>query len=403
MLKQLSWLSSGRLIAAAIQASTIILLARFVQPSQLGLILSIIGVGAFLQMFFDLGVSTYVLREKAVGSMIAIQQAATIHAASCVALAGFGALLIIAAANFSEFDGWVFLPIAISVAADRHSDMRLNILLADGDSHRNILLLLERRAFTFILFLVLSTALDLDPTSSFAASLALASTISLFRTVRATTQVRLFTFIDRAILLQLLNATKTYWTNSVASQLRNLDAPLVLLGGGTTASGFYGFASRLVNPLRLVPDAVGNIFLPTAARQPYKISPFIRLGTAVLVAISFGLVLVAAIAPMFVPYIAGANYQGAVLPVQITCLGMIFGALSSVCSPILLGWGEGKTVATISVVCNLLALGLAYLLSVHYGATGAAIGLSSAFVLQAFLVIVQIIRFRSSQQPLADA
>lgn len=392
MLRQFGWLSGGRLAAAALQAMTILVVARLIEPSQLGLILSIVGAGAFLQMIFDIGISTYVLRERSLGDLQAIQRAASIHATSCIVLALCSMMLILATSMLLNFSAWAFLPIAVSLASDRHSDMRLNILLADGDSRKNVTLLLERRTASLIIFLLLSLAAQVEPTLAYTSAIALASAACLVRTVRSTREVPIFRSKDLHHFSKLVSSTRHYWLNSVASQLRNLDAPLVLLGGGSAASGFYGFASRLVNPLRLVPDAVGNVFLPTAARKPYKIAPFAKISFAVLALITAGLIFMIAVTPAIIPWLAGTAYAGAVLPIQVTCVGLIFGAFSSILSPILLGWGEGKSVAIIATLSNIIGLALIYTLSIAHGATGGAAGLSMAFGLQALLLGAQLVR-----------
>lgn len=68
LFKQFSWILLGRVVAAALQAATVVILARLLGPLQFGVLAAVLGIIIWLQAVADLGMAKLVVRERSVGS-----------------------------------------------------------------------------------------------------------------------------------------------------------------------------------------------------------------------------------------------------------------------------------------------------------------------------------------------
>jgi O-antigen/teichoic acid export membrane protein len=370
-----------------------LLLVRALPPEQFGFFAAIFGLLAVPQVLFDLGLPTLVMRERArdrldgsVTAALRINTWLALILASCLSMI----FILLAMSTDSRF--WFFLPLAIWAAAERSADTWLGVVLADGDARVNTMNLVVRRVAALIVFVLLSRQAAVDPIFSFSIAVAVSAVGSL--AFAYSYVARRLAPTDGSTVKALVSRSYPYWINSVAAQSQNLDAAITSGIAGPLQAGFYATSARLTNPLRILPASLASVLLPVAAR---KDSRNLR-GVVIVVAVASGLfalmyaVLFLAV-PTLVPYALGSAYSGAVVPLQITSIGLIFASTAALLAAVLQGLGRKHYVAVVSVVSAGACLVGVAVGAYSWGAIGAAVGLAGSYFIQSVALLVRVVRF----------
>ena len=388
--RQFGWISSGRVLAAVIQAVTLVMLIRSVDPATFGIVSAALGAIVVAQTGFDLGIPALAARERAVNPnarvigaslrLNTITSLILLLVLTCLALA-LGTILPVF---------YTLAPLALSAAAERVADARLAIAIADGDAHLNTSVLVGRRALALSMLLGALYATQMDPVFAFSLAMAISALgsmiLAIFSTrgrIREHSQVRVRT---------LLRAANPYWINSLATQLRNLDTVIAAWLAGAVQGGYYGAAARLSTPLRIPATSLGAALLPAAARVKARSEwkPLLRVVAIALVASTVAYGVLIPLCPYFIPILLGADYMEAVPVVQVVLAGLPFAAAVSMLAALLQGMGRKKTVAVSAVGSTLVCLCLVVAGSLAGLATFAALGLAVSFVVQALVLSVAL-------------
>ena len=364
-----------------------LLLARWAGPTGFGTVGIALSIVVVLQTATDLGVSLYVLKERAAEPLNpTIRRALEINnfTARIMALLLF---LVFLGAGFGVQALFLeLLPLAVWAAADRNTDTWCCVRLADGDAWLNTLTTLSRRGCSALVMVGLYLA-GVDPLLAFSLSVAVVGVI-VNLLVHGWVVKRLAPpAVPRPAAKPIILASVPYWINATATQLRNLDSLLVGLLAGSAQVGFYAVASKLTGPLRMLPTSLAAVVLPTASRLGvHRLGPLVKPTAAVLGMMSLIYAVVGITAGWTVPLFLGSDFAGAVVPLQIICGGLIFAACASNLSAILQGVGRGASVARIAVITTVCCLGGVVVGTLLLDAVGAAIALACSFVLQAALL-----------------
>lgn len=401
--RQFSWILAGRVLAAIIQASTLIILARVLEPQEFGLIAAVLGITIVLQALADLGVGKMLIRERArdkesslLGGGIRLNS----HSTGVLAvLLGLGFLIF---GVFFDPRFLFMIPLAISVAGEKNADTWLGIAIADGDVRLNTTNLVVRRAIALISFLVL-LQLAVAPILSYSLAVAVAA---IFSVVFSRKIISHRVIGDHANFRETFRATFPYWVNTLVSQLRNLDAALIGLIAGTGVAGYYSAAARLTGPLRMLPDSLAVVLLPYATRARNR--PLTNLYKILLVFLSPLAIIycgLALVVPGAVPVVLGEDYVPAIPAIQIVLVGLVFSGMKSLLNSVMQGRGMQKQVASLAVVTTIYILVVLIILTPLFGANGAAIALASGFLIEALSLfcVLLIMEFkRKSLHELGD-
>lgn len=397
--RQFVWVSGGRVLAAVLQALSMVLLVRSVSPAEFGFFAATYGVITIPQTLMDLGLPTLVIRERAKDSSARVVTAAlqlNNRLAAVMAVALLLALTVLGFTANSQF--LLLLPFAIWAAAERNADAWLGVVFADGDAWVNTLNLVGRRLGNLALFTVLTTSTGLDPVLAFALSSAGAAVVS-------------WSFAHRYVAPRLPAPTAMtarslvaqsypYWINSVATQARNLDTAVASIVAGTGQAGLYAASSRLTNPLRILPTSLASVLLPAASKRTSRtMGPLVTLVGASTAGFAALYGVLALVIPLGVPLVLGEDYRGAVPALQITALGLIFASAASLLGAVLQGVGLKSTVATAAVVTTATCLVGVALGGATAGATGAAVGLAASYVLQSGALLGRLVLFSHRKEP----
>jgi O-antigen/teichoic acid export membrane protein len=396
---QFLWVSGGKILAALIQAATMLLLVREVSPAEFGFFSAVYGVITIPQTLLDLGLPSLIVRERARDARDGIVTTAlklnnVLSMLMSLLLLVTGILLAITV----DPDYWLLLPFAVWAAAERNADAWLGVVLADGDSWINVTNLVLRRLGSLVLFVLLTALTVMEPVLALAIGFAVGATLSwMFAHVFVAKRLVPAT---PATMRSLVRMSYPYWVDSVASQARNLDVVLTSIVAGQAQAGFYAASARLTNPLRILPNSLATILLPAASkRDSSSIGGLLKL----VVAATVGFALLygggAALVPWAVPILLGPDYGGAVVALQVTCIGLIFASAASLLSMLLLGVGRKHFVAGAAVVSTIACLLGVLVGALLLGAVGAALGLAASYAIQSIVLLVRLLIFIGRREP----
>ncbi len=392
------WVSGGRVLGALLQFALILLLIRRMPPGDFGFLSAVLGVVVLAQTGFDLGIGTFIIRERARAPCNgAIAVAVRLNGRlSLLLFVLFGGTLAVLGGTV-DLRFLLLVPLAASAAGERNADALLGIAFADGDVWINTLNLVGRRLAAIALF-GLFGALDVAALPGYAMAVAIPALVSATAAQRVVAP-RLAP-PDATAWRDILRNASAYWINSVATQARNLDVSVAALFGSAIATGHYGAVSRLTMPLRILPTSLAGLLLPVAARRNAATLMPLVLGVAAATGIMAVLfTCIALMLPFATPRLLGADYAGAIPALQVACGGLVFASAASLLGALLQGVGLRRFVAASATAMTLVCLGGVAIGMSLAGAAGAAVGLSAGFVAQSALLAIRLFLFISRREP----
>ncbi|PTQ91097.1 lipopolysaccharide biosynthesis protein [Agitococcus lubricus] len=390
LLRQFMSVLSGRLVSTGLQAISIVFLARWVTPVQLGYCMTLLGVMNTLHSVGDVGATTYITRRVAAcgmdtGSITA--QRFSLYITSLLGVLALGACVTLSLLEI--IDLYSLLPLWGWFAIERAAMVRNAVWMGLGHVTKTTRDLTIRRFLALALFLGFAFG-GLDPLFSFAMGSFIGSLIAFMVFRNIPTQIEEIEMSWKTVFQE----SKHYWVHSFALQARNLDALIVSTLAGPLQAGFYGLGSRLIAPLRMLPTSLSSVVLPWFARPDNTHESPMRLlgGMTAIMAIPY-LILIG-VMPFAVVPLFGENYAGAVLPLQIICLGLVVSSSTSIASSVLQAKGFGHIVSAISVWSSLYVLALIGVGAYIQGSVGAAMGYSTGSAIHTLVLVVALKRYQ---------
>ncbi len=383
--------AGGRIVAAALQAALLVLVARAVSPADFGVLSSVLGVALIGQTVLDLGISTYIVRERAADAgsglvTMALELNSRLSFVLCI-----GAAIALGGLGSTIDDRFLLmLPLALWMSAERNAEVWLGVAFADQDWKVNFFNVLLRRILSLAIFLILHL-FGTDPILSFC--LATAVTASLSATWARRFVAPRLPPRQAMSVRSLVRETWPYWLNAMATQARNLDVVFVGMAATAGQAGFYASASRLTSPLRILPTTLAKVLLPASARlAPGDRGALHRLALTMLGTMTVVYLTLLFVLPPLVPVALGDAYRSAIPALQLVLLGLPFAAGASLAGALLQGTGHKTFVARTTLATTALHLGMVLVGSLLFGATGAAGALSLSFVVQFALVTRRLVQ-----------
>lgn len=346
---------------------------------EFGLFAAAYGFAIAFQSFCDFGMTQYIVQLR-VADRDDVRIGAALRLGTRVSGVGilFGCLCLGALAFFHP-ELWSLFLIPVWIMSEKQVEAWLAIALADGKLWQNAFSLVLRRLGA-LLVLVVAHQAGWSPVPSYVAGLAIFSLIAWIIVSRVARDVRLDCSFSRRALLR---GGRHYWTNSLSLQAMNLDVSLVAWVSTPQMAGYYGAASRLTTPLRIVPTSFATVLFPAAARKSVGQGKDLLRPVIVLIGLTTVLYVgLALLLPVVVPLILGPAYEPATEVIRVVCLGLVFAAITSQLRSLMQGWGYLRAVTWISsttTVLSLISIGVCAWL---YGALGAGTALALNYVFQ---------------------
>lgn len=387
MLRQFSWIASGRIFAAILQLVSLGLVASQTRPFEFGYLAALLGLCTVASAMLGFGITTHVTRARAADiSDSSVTYALLVNSRVSAALLFALCLGISCAAVLVDPLFWLMLPLAVWIGSERNAEAWACVALADGDAHVNSISLVGRRMVTLAIQVV-CMLVSVNAILAFSLGSAIGALLSaLF--VRTVVAEKLPGRGEDATIGGLLKVTWPYWLHSAATQVRNIDTALVVALATPAVAGMYAIASRLTSPLRILPLSLAAVLLPGLTRKKGVLDRRTIVGiSGVIVIFAVIYTSLAAMAGWAVPLFFGDEYLAAVLPVQIVCVGLTFGAAASLLASVLQARGLKRQAGYISLATAVYCVAAIVIGTVTAGAVGAAIGLVSSFAAQAALML----------------
>ena len=382
--------SVGRIIAAVLQGISLILIARALSPTEFGLISSVLGASLVAQTVFDLGLSVFIAKERAVHPESGMVTSA-LQLNNRLSLALFAVSILTLGLLGSTVNGafWLMAPLAVWMSADRNSETWLSVVFSDGDWRINFTNLVSKRILALLGFIALQL-IGVTPILAFSAAWALTSALSSFA-ARWYVKYRLPPAANMN-LRSIMKVSWPYWLNSLSTQAGNLDVGLASFAGGAFQGGIFATATRLTSPLRILPTSLAKALLPAASRSVIDGSRrhLLQLSTVMFIGMACVYACMFFLTPAFLPNVLGEQYRPAVGSLQIVFVGLPFAAGSSLLGAILQGTGHSQYVAHVALVTTAMYLVTLVFIIDKLGANGAAMALSGSYLLQFALSLFRV-------------
>lgn len=365
-MKQLSWVSTGQILAALLQLLLLLLILRRISPESFGLLSAVLGIGIALQAVFDFGLYSFIIREHAIRPREdgTIAGALKLNSYSSIALILISGIALTAASFLSSNEFLYMVPLALSLGLEKNADTWIGVALAEGKAHFSATNLVLRRALAVLLFVLLEQLIS-NPILVYSVSVAVASVVSVLFVRNIVTS--LLEISSPAPLAPILRSARSFYINGLSVHSRNLDAMVLTILGTPLLAGLYTASKRIISPLILVPTALATVLLPAvsrASRAKQEKVPAAILYLSLLTAIPY-----AAIAfslPTLVPIVLGNAYNDSILPMQVLTLSLPFAVAATTGATFLQAVGQAKATALIalsSTVFFLIGISIAALTS----------------------------------------
>jgi O-antigen/teichoic acid export membrane protein len=376
---QFASMLGARIAATLFQAVNIILLARAVSPSDIGLTSAIIGFCMVLFTVTDFGLSTLISRSYAYGDHVIV--ASALHYITLTTWT-FGAIGLAVALGLSAV-GVIPLSLTVlvlAVAIDRCVEFRLSVPMAAGLKVVPSLSVLIRRGAqlgVFIGFVGVGT----PALWAYSIAYLLGAAAGYFQTTLFLRRL-VGTKSSRRPAREVFGKGFAFGVKNVSVMIQYLDTFLVSAFSGAHNAGLYAAASKLTGPLLLIPGTLAASVLPHAAQAtPREARTLgVRVVLVFSVALIFGAPVGFILAEPVCTLLYGDAYRSAGLPLALLLVGIPFAVVAAALSAILQGKGDERFVARVGVIFALAFVSAISIGSVSGGPTGAAIGSTLAYV-----------------------
>ncbi|MGP5124092.1 lipopolysaccharide biosynthesis protein [Glutamicibacter ardleyensis] len=352
---QVSWVTTGQILAATMQLITLILIMRSISPGAFGLVSSVLGVGVTLQAIFDLGLSKYIIREHAYGSRHK-QVAAALRInsfSSTVLVFVVSASLIVASLTFEE-QLLLLLPLSLVFGLEKNADTWIGVALAEGKANLSAVNMVIRRASSLFIFSLL-LFVDFNPILSFSIALAVGAFISMIFARRMVN--RLIDHSHRAHYKLIIRDASAYYINGLSVQIRNIDILIITIFANPVLAGHYAAVKRISSPMAMIPTALAAVLLPMVSRSGPLQQARVPRGILIISLLSLlPFIGISLLLPLIIPLVLGEGYIAAILPMQVLVASLSVPVAGSLCTSYLQGIGHARSTASIAGVCTVFFL-----------------------------------------------
>lgn len=380
----------GRLSSALAQALALVILAREVEPSIVGILSVAVSLVGLCGLIADQGFEPASLRSRASGEIDASLSFDRLHRVSMVMAAAVVAAVVLwghfvlpttVPLSFLLLSGWIYV--------ERRNSLALSLAIAVGREVRAGTSLGVSRVGTLVAYAALTWIGIGGPQMRYLLFLIAAAILSQVLIGSARPRTGGHPHSAGVRLRDALTSARPYWIASISGQARTMDVVVVGALGSPLMAGLYAFPARAVGPFRLAATSISVVAMPRAAKGDWaQVRALERSMWGVLGLFLGGIVFVWAWGEEVSVRVLGDAYADVGEILAILMLGVLFNIPGALWSGILQGSGSQHTVAKVG-----LWLVPAYYLFIIVGLSlggvrGAACGVSATFLLQ-FLIMLK--------------
>jgi len=359
----------SRITSAALQAVTLVLMARSIPIELFGLYSTGAAIGAIAMGVLGFGLATRALRltphdsEILVGPIIVVTLVTSLVVGATVLLTG-----IVSGAGFA----WWLVAAALLSTSEMMNNVIQNVLFGEKKIRRAETLLIVRRAVPLA---AIAPACLVAPDFIFQAA-----TIGFLVSVPLALALIGKRPWEGAHLKSVLGGSKHYWTANISSMAQQFDLVIVTAILGPASSGAYAAAFRLASPIHIVTSSLVSILVPQLTHATHYSDRAIAGRKFMLAGCAYAL-LVALAAPLggwLAPIVLGSQYVPYRLVFAILLINSAISIINQLFAARLYGENQQRIVSRMmmgSTATALLAVAAAsWMNSVDGAAAGLALG-----------------------------
>jgi O-antigen/teichoic acid export membrane protein len=363
---------------------TYIVAARHMDPAGLGLVATCFALSTIAATVFDLGLTTYLVREVAAGDL------------------QMGRARALVAAKRRWLPVLVLPTVAASVLIVRSLPEGIALGLVGWlvwEAQTANALLRAREQFTRAASsqltgraagLVAVVGLLFVGPAELALSVGLALSFAVEAAIdRTFLGAQRHADVGRPELWAVQRRSVSFGLAALAGIGQQLDTPLVTAGGGLAAGGLYAGAGRLLGPLLFLSSSmalVGGPWLARARQDAAALRTEERRIAKLALVLSLGPLLAALVGPTLIPLLLGAAYTSSGPAFSVLAIGAAFSTINQGMAITLQNRGAERPVGLGIGIGLVLGLAATYLLAIAGGPVWAAAGFSvSQFYIVAHL------------------
>lgn len=386
---QTAILLASRLLASAIQGVTLILMARWLGPRDLGIASSVIGVAFLLFVISDFGLTTSLSKWMARREYAKVAGGLKLNVISTLVSAFVGCITIYLAATFL---GWPIslAIIIIAMAVEKNIEATMSIPIAAGERYQPAVSIILRRVVTLTTFILLFLLTERG-IFAYGSAFTIGSLAGLAHMQRV--RRLLLRLTPPAPLTAVARESLPFLVTNIGAQSRQLDVPIVTLLLGPAAAGLYASAQKITGPFAVIPSTLAQVLLPhSVTLDPIRVRQLI--GKLVVLTIGMFVLILCIIPFLETPFLwlVGSQYQESMGALYWSLLAMPFIGIASPLGSVLQGQNQERFVAINGILFGVLTLIFVAAAAILWGPTGAAAGVFASFLIKCIFLILKVIK-----------
>lgn len=329
----------------------------------------------FAGVVSDLGIATYLVKALAIdrdpsGARTALRLN-TIGSAVLVVI-GFTALTLLA---FREHWPLSIGALAVWVGLEKNIEAQLSLYISKQLVFVPTVSVAIRRVIPVLLYLILTQIIDLDADTAFATSLCIGGIFGTFHATIASKSPAVRITQPKAPITQVLRRATPFLITNCATQVRNLDVPIVATFSGSFAAGIYSAAMRLSTPIFLVASSIATSIIPGVGKEGItKAVQLVHYMMLIATAMATLVLLMTPIAGPLMSLIYGSAYQPFGFVLVLIIAGTLFNSLLFPLTALIQAAGKTRVAALINALVAVVLIGALAFGSILGGIQGAALG-----------------------------
>jgi O-antigen/teichoic acid export membrane protein len=391
LMGRVSGIAGSLMLGQFILGVTYVVAARSMGPASLGLVATCVAIGTIGSAIFDLGMTSYQVREIASGNLTMVRARSLTRAKRRAALvlvvpSTLACILIMPTVPEGAvlgLTGW-----AVWEAQTANSLLRSLEKFSRSASAQ-----LMGRLIGLIVTLALlpvdrpELALSLGLVSSFLVEALIDRVFLGGHEAGPASQREVFSMQRKSMSFGLV---------SLAGIGQQLDTPVVTAGGGAVTGGIYAGAGRLLGPLLFLSSSLAVVGAPWLARARYPDALRVeeRRIKRVALVLSLGPLAAAVAGPVAIPWILGRAFAQSGSAFSVLAVGAALSTINQAIAIILQNRGRERSVGHAISIGLVLGLVSSYGLAVIGGPVWAAVGftVSQLFILAHMAITMRRMR-----------
>ncbi|WP_353712935.1 polysaccharide biosynthesis C-terminal domain-containing protein [Arthrobacter sp. K5] len=381
MKRQFLAMMFARGFSSALQAANLILLARSTGLADFGLLSIITSMAILVSTLFDFGMNTLIVKASALGRVQQVVAGLRFNALSARVLAISSTAIFVVGALLGFLPAWASI-LVLGLSIEKKIETSLSVYVADGNRVVPNASILLRRVVPLVATAA-AVVLGVDPLVPFSVAYVLVCAMNSLHLdwrlaqrfgVRKRKQDR---------FREVAGSAWPYFVGNLSAHSRFLDTSLVAVFVSVGGAALYSAATKVVNPLQLIPQALTTVLMPHSARlEAPSAARLIDRLCLLFLSLLIVLLPISLFSVQIIVFIFGPSFEPSAPVLAIALCGLPFVTLSSPLGSVLQSQGFERYVALNGVIFSVVLLLMLVICCSFWGIIGAAAGMAVTFCLK---------------------